>query len=190
MDLLSELAATVWPVLWPAIVVALLRMTDVALATVRTVMVVQSKRLAAAVAGGAEALVWLSAAGIVLGQVTPARIAGFAIGVAAGTTLGIELAARMKVGSITVRVYVPHRHDTATDGTRMDGSVVARELRLAGYAATVFTGVGRDGPVDMVLATVSRRQADEVLALARAVEPDVFAAFDSTPQPVFSAGRV
>lgn len=194
-----EALVSLWPIVWPAAAVALLRMTDVALATLRTVMVVQSKRLAAAAAGGMEALVWLSAAGIVLGDVTPARVAGFALGVAAGTALGIEVAARLKVGSVTVRVYVPRRDpefgmapSVEGDGLAapVDGHTVARALRAAGHAATVFTGVGRDGPVDMVLSTVPRRRADSVLRVARQVEPNVFASFDSTPQPVLSAGRV
>lgn len=190
IEAVTRAVGATWPVLWPAAAVALLRMTDVALATLRTVMVVQSKRLAAAAAGGAEALVWLSAAGIVLGDVTPARVAGFALGVAGGTALGIEVAARLKVGSVTVRVYVPHRPPFDPVHAAVDGHTVARVLRAEGHAATVFTGVGRDGPVDMVLATVARRQADAVLALARGVEPHVFASFDSTPQPVVSAARV
>lgn len=185
-------AAEVWTVLWPALAVAALRATDVTLTTVRTVLVVQSKRWAAAAVAGAEAGVWLSAAGIVFADTSPARVAGFVAGVAAGTAIGVSVIERLKVGSTTVRVYVPATQLDADGVTVVDGSRVADAIRGAGFAATVLTGQGRDGPVDMVLSTVPRRKADEVLAAARRVDDDAFASFDSTPRPALQtfAGRV
>ena len=192
MDQVFGQVATVWTVLWPALAVAALRATDVTLTTVRTVLVVQSKRWAAAAVAGAEAGVWLSAAGIVFADTSPARIAGFVAGVAAGTAIGVSLIERLKVGSTTVRVYVPATQLDPDGVTVVDGSRVADAIRRAGFAATVFTGQGRDGPVDMVLSTVSRRKADAVLAAARTVDQDAFASFDSDPRPVLqtTTGRV
>ena len=192
MEQVLGLAATVWTVLWPALAVAALRATDVTLTTVRTVLVVQSKRWAAAGVAGAEAGVWLSAAGIVFADTSPARVAGFVAGVAAGTAIGVSLIERLKVGSTTVRVYVPATQVGADGVTVVDGTRVADAIRQAGFAATVFTGQGRDGPVDMVLSTVPRRKAEQVLAAARTVDEDAFASFDSNPRPVLhaTAGRV
>ena len=185
-------AVTVWAVLWPALAVAALRTTDITLTTVRTVLVVQEKRWAAAVVAGAEAGVWLSAAGIVFADTSPARVAGFVAGVAAGTAIGVSVTSWLKVGSTTVRVYVPATQLDADGATVVDGSRVATAIREAGFAATVFAGKGRDGPVDMVLSTVPRRRADQVLAAARSVDHDAYASFDSTPRPVLQtfAGRV
>lgn len=192
MEQVFEQLATVWTVVWPALAVAALRATDVTLTTVRTVLVVQSKRWAAAAVAGAEAGVWLSAAGIVFADTSPARVAGFVAGVAAGTAIGVSLIERLKVGSTTVRVYVPATQLDADGVTVVDGSRVADTIRRAGFAATVFTGQGRDGPVDMVLSTVSRRKAEAVLAAARTVDEDAFASFDSDPRPVLqtTTGRV
>lgn len=192
MEQVFEQLTTVWTVVWPALAVAALRATDVTLTTVRTVLVVQSKRWAAAAVAGAEAGVWLSAAGIVFADTSPARVAGFVAGVAAGTAIGVSLIERLKVGSTTVRVYVPATQLDADGVTVVDGSRVADAIRRAGFAATVFTGQGRDGPVDMVLSTVSRRKAEAVLAAARTVDEDAFASFDSDPRPVLqtTTGRV
>jgi uncharacterized protein YebE (UPF0316 family) len=193
-DLLPFDPAGLWVVVWPAIAVAGLRVGDVTLNVFRTVFVVQERRLLAGMVAGGEAGLWLSAAGIVLADMTPVRAGGFVAGVAAGTALGVELARRMRLGMATVRIY--------TDATRTDpsgeplelGHLIAASIRAEGHGATVFRGTGYKGAVDMVLSTVRRRDADAVLAVARRVEPEVFAAVDNhlhpAPMSAVSAGRV
>lgn len=184
-----------WSLLWPALVIALLRVGDVSLNVFRTVLVVQERRLAAAIVAGIEASVWVTAAGIVFTNLTPIRIAGFVIGVAAGTATGMEVARRLRLGMTTVRIYADATR-LGQDGAPLNiGHVIAREIRTAGFGATVFRGSGLSGPVDMVLATVRRRDADKVLEIARTVDPSTFAAVDNSlhPAPVIpgdSAGRV
>jgi len=172
--------ATLWVLLWPAVAVALLRAADVSMNVFRVVFVVQGRRALAATAAGMEAGIWLAAAGIVLSDLTWARAAGFVVGVALGTAIGVELTARLKLGMKTVRIYV---HIEEGDRPYLDGHDVARALHHAGYRATVFRGEGYRGPVDMVLSTVRYREAEEVLALARSVAPNSFAAVDNSPHP-------
>ena len=184
----------VWQIVWPAIVIALLRIGDVSLNVFRTVFVVQERRWLAALVAAFEAGTWLAAAGIVFADMTPLRAAGFVIGVAAGTAIGVELTSRLRLGMATVRVYA--------DATGIDeagrpveaGAAVARAIHAAGYGATVFRGTGFGGPVDMVLSTVRRRDADAVLRAAREVAPAAFAAVDNSLHPApasrMTAGRV
>ncbi|MEX2504333.1 MAG: DUF2179 domain-containing protein [Egicoccus sp.] len=59
----------------------------------------------------------------------------------------------------------------------------------------MFRGTGYKGDVDMVLATVRRRDAERVLDIARSVDAMAFAAIDNSlhPAPVpgaATAGRV
>ena len=179
--------ATLWSAAWPALVVALLRITDVSIGVFRTVFVVQERRTLAACAAGLESTTWLAAAGIVFADITPIRFGGFVVGVALGTAIGVELTRRLRLGMATVRIY--------TDATRTDedgmplevGDAVARAIHAAGFGATVFRGRGYRGPVDMVLSTVRRRHAEKVLRIARGVDPDAFAAVDNSPIP--AAGR-
>ena len=63
------------------------------------------------------------------------------------------------------------------------GHRVARAIHASGYGATVFRGHGYKGPVDMVLSTVRRRNAQRVIELARLVDPAAFAVVDSLPTP-------
>lgn len=185
--------AVAWSVLWPALAVALLRITDVSLGVFRTVFVVQERRLLSALMAGLEAGTWLAAAGIVFADITPVRAAGFVVGVAAGTAIGVDVTRKLRLGMVTVRIY--------TDATRTDdegrplemGDAVARAIHAAGFGATVFRGRGYRGPVDMVLSTVRRRDAQAVLDVAREVDPIAYAAIDNSPIPApanHTVGRV
>lgn len=181
---------TVWTVVWPAFAIALLRICDVSLNVFRTVFVVQERRLFAALVAGAEASVWLAAAGIVFADMTPVRVAGFVVGVASGTALGIEVARRLRLGMTTVRIYAKATHVDA-DGQPL-GEAIAGAIRRSGHGATVFRGSGLNGPVDMVLSTVRRRDAEAVLAIARDIDPHTFAAVDNSlhPSPSMLSGTV
>jgi uncharacterized protein YebE (UPF0316 family) len=187
--------AGLWALLWPAVTIALLRIGDVSLNVFRVVFVVQERRLLAALVAGAEASVWLAAAGIVFADMTPVRIAGFIMGVAAGTAIGVTVAGRLRLGMTTVRVYADATR-TDADGKPLDlGHQIAREIHASGHGATVFRGTGFSGPVDMVLSTVRRRDAEQILAIARDVDPGTFAAIDNSlhPAPAMvasTAGRV
>jgi uncharacterized protein YebE (UPF0316 family) len=186
--------AALWALLWPAVGIALLRIGDVTLNVFRMVFVVQERRLLAALASAGEASMWLSAAGIVFANMSPLRAVGYVLGVAAGTAIGMEVAKRLRLGMATVRVYA--------DATRTDelglplelGHRIATAIREAGYAATVFRGHGLKGEVDMVLSTVRRRHAEEVVGLARSVDSTAMAAIDNSLNPAAvpagTSGRV
>jgi uncharacterized protein YebE (UPF0316 family) len=188
-DLSIDLAS-VWSLLWPALLIAALRAGDVSMNVFRVVFVVQGRRALAALAAGMEAGIWLAAAGIVLSDLTWMRAAGFVIGVALGTAIGVELAAHLRLGMKTVRIYV-HVEENID---HLDGHDVAHLLHLEGFRATVFRGHGYHGPVDMILSTVPYRDTERVLALARSVAPTAFAAVDNSPHPagapLASVGRV
>jgi uncharacterized protein YebE (UPF0316 family) len=114
---------------------------------------------------------------------TPMRAAGFVVGVATGTAIGVELTSRMRLGMSTVRVYTDAER-RGEDGRPLDlGERIAHEIREAGHGATVFRGRGYRGEVDMVLSTVRRRDAEAVLAIARRVDASSFAAVDNAIQP-------
>lgn len=180
-----------WSLLWPALLIALLRAADVSMNVFRVVFVVQGRRGLAALAAGLEGGIWLAAAGIVLADLTWLRAAGFVAGVALGTAIGVELSDRLKLGMKTVRIYVQPSEDA--EG-HLDGHDVAHLLHLEGFRATVFRGRGYKGQVDMVLSTVPYRDTERVLALARSMAPTSFAAVDNSPHPAAAAsaslGRV
>lgn len=187
------------PELLTALLIAVLRMSDVTLNVFKTVAVVQGRRVAAPLLQGAESLMWLGAAGIVFAEMSPIRVAGFAFGVVIGTVLGMEVVRKLQLGMVTVRIYSSAApRDTrsrADDAGSSDATatlarprIVLESLHQAGYRATVFRGEGREGHVEMTLCTVRRREANQVMELARQVAPDAFVSIDNDLHPATMQG--
>jgi uncharacterized protein YebE (UPF0316 family) len=172
-----------WLLLWPALVVALLRVGDVTVNVFKVTAVVNGKRGAASAFAALEAAIWLSAAGIVFTNLTLNRGIGFVIGVAAGTWIGMLVVDRAKFGLVTVRVFVG-----AGAGRELAGHVIAERIRRDGHGATLFQGWGQRGEVHMILSVVKRRLASRVVDLVERTDPDAFVALDNTPGPSSSVG--
>ncbi len=111
----------------PGLAVALLRAGDVLLAVVKTTHIVNGSRHLAAIFAGLESSLWLSAAGIVFAEPSPARSVGFVVGVATGTWTGMALVHALRVGMVTVRVFVPTGADQ-----ELAGHAVASAMREQG----------------------------------------------------------
>ncbi len=184
-----------WTLLWPALAIAGLRTTDVTLNVFKTIAIVRGRRRAAAVLQGAESAVWLAAAGIVFSDMTPMRAAGFVIGVMLGTVVGMNVVRKLQLGMVTVRIYasVGPQVASAEPGGPDDTAVLGRPrmvqhaLHEAGFRATTFRGEGRDGEVEMILATVRRKDAEQVMELARQIAPEAFVSVDNDLYPANSA---
>lgn len=180
-SLLAVDTSAVWSALWPALLIAILRVGDVTLNVFRTVFTVSGKRPQAALASGAESLLWVSAAGIVFSQMTPIRTAGFVVGVATGTWVGMAIVHRLRLGMVTVRIYSSGPDPALSPGVvgGPSGQRIMHRLHEAGFGATVFEGRGYRGPVEMVLSTVRRRDVDRVIEVARRTDADAFIAVDN-----------
>lgn len=141
MSLITDLdLLALWAAMWPAVTIALLRIRDVALNVLRVVFVVQERQLLAATAAALEATMWLTAAGIVLSDITPTRAAGFVIGVGAGTAIGVRITRALRLGMVTVRIYVDVAR-TDHDGRPLDlGRGIAHALHPVAGPTTVSAG--------------------------------------------------
>lgn len=142
------------------------RLTDVSLSTIRFMMMVRGKRLAASVLGLFEILVWIIALGRVLqGLDNPIKIALYSLGFASGIYVGQYLEEKMAVGVTSLQI-IPHRQEAT-------GEMVAA-LRAMGSGVTVLTGEGRSGPRQVLLVTVQRKSLKTVLKETRQHDPDAF----------------
>ncbi len=188
MDLLSALPGSPqewWALLWPAIVVALLRIGDVTVNVFKVTCVVGGKRLAAAAFAALEAAIWLSAAGIVFSDLTLVRAAGFVTGVAAGTWIGMLVVDRARIGLVTVRVFA-----AASGGRELAGHIIAERIRRAGHGATLFTGWGQRGEVHMVLSVVKRKHLSQLIETIEKTDPNAFVAVDNEVHNSTAGARV
>jgi uncharacterized protein YebE (UPF0316 family) len=148
-----------------------LRLIDVALATVRIVLLGRGKKGTAATLALIEGLIWVVAITRVLsaGLDDPARIVAFAAGFAAGTFVGALVEERLALGQSLVRIVAP-----------VSTPPVADALRAEGYGATVINGDGMDGEVRLTFTVVPRKKLKEVTALVHQVNPGAYVTVDQT----------
>jgi uncharacterized protein YebE (UPF0316 family) len=147
------------------------RIVDQSLSTVRTIAIVQGRKLTAFFLGFVEVTIWLTVISQVLNKVKDEPWLGlfYALGFSTGNYLGILLEKRLAIGNVMLRVISSRR-----------GREIAETLRQSGHAVTTFSGEGKYGPVLEVLVVCPRRMLNGMLARVRAIEPDAFYVTEST----------
>jgi uncharacterized protein YebE (UPF0316 family) len=141
------------------VLIYLARICDVSFGTVRTLMVVNGSRRIAFLLGFFEVLIWVVAASKVLRHLDqPFFAVMFALGAATGSFVGMTIERRVALGEQIVRVF-----------TRRGGEVVMA-LRQSGFPAIELDGRDAAGPVALLFVGVLRRNARQVIELARDVD--------------------
>jgi uncharacterized protein YebE (UPF0316 family) len=88
-----------------AVIIGLLRIGDVSLFTLRTVMILQGRRALATTIGFVESLIFIFAISQVISGVTSwQHMIGYAGGFAAGTYIGLMLEQLFAIGHLQLRV--------------------------------------------------------------------------------------
>lgn len=147
-----------------------LRALDVAMATVRIVLLSRGKKGTAAAIGFFEALIWVIAVARVLSALDdPARMVAFAAGFAAGTYIGSMVEEWLAIGQVLVRIVTPS-----------SAPPIAALLRERGFGATVVNGDGMQGEVRVIFSVMPRKSVDDVLALVGELSPDAYVTIDDT----------
>jgi uncharacterized protein YebE (UPF0316 family) len=153
-----------WEVLATCFLIIAARVGDVSLGTLRTVCVINGRRLAAWSLGFVEVLIWILVVSTIIATVRDNILYAFAyaLGFATGTFVGITIEQRLAFGEQVIRVFSRAGHE------------LARILRAEGYGITEFEGRGRDGPVQMLFIETRRRDVPLVVRRARSVDPECF----------------
>lgn len=145
-----------------AILIFAARVTDVAMSTVRTILVFRSYRFLAAAIGFFEVLVWLLAVTQVMRHLDQWYLAlAYAAGFATGNVVGIWIEGKLAVGSELVRAI------SEDIGIRL-----ADSLRRNGYGVTEMQGVGDKGQaIEICLVVERRRRVRELLDVIYGIDP-------------------
>ncbi len=149
---------------WGPLVIFLLRVVDVSMGTMRTLLMVRGHRVAAPALSFFEILVWLVAAGAAVQNLaSPLHAVSYAAGFAAGTATGLWIEDRMALGVATVQAFSRDPHPE-----------LAETLREEGYGVTRVSGEGREGPISILSTVVRRRNLDDVIHRIESADPDAF----------------
>lgn len=147
-----------------ALLIFALRLADVALGTVRSVLVMRGIRPVAALVGFFEILIWVFAVSQVMSHLDHlANVFAYAAGYSSGILLGMVIEERMALGVVVVNIVTP------------SGETMARAIRQAGFGATTLPGAGGSSDVDLIRVVSPRRRSRELLALCRELCPGCFA---------------
>jgi uncharacterized protein YebE (UPF0316 family) len=145
------------------VLIVVARITDVTLDTVRTVAIVQGRRVFAAILGFFEAVIYVTAiAKVLLNMDHPIYALAYGLGFAMGTFLGITIEQRLAFGLQVVSLF-----------TR-SGAEVAKSLISAGYRVAKVLGHIRDGEVSILYVEVPRKQTRKLISDAAAVDETCF----------------
>lgn len=157
-----------------ALLIFLLRITDVSIGTLRVLYTVRGKRAVAAVLGVLESGIFIVAIARVFRDLNdnPLNMVGYACGFATGTALGMTLEKWIASGFILVRII-----------SREKGGKMLEALREANFGVTKITGEGREGPVLILFIVAQRKRGKALLEMTQTIDPQAFV----TIEPVGTA---
>jgi len=160
------------PVWGLAALIFLLRVADVSVGTMRTIVVVNGRIRLSVALGFVEVLIWIIAVSQVILRLreSPVLVVAYAGGFAAGNAVGILVERRLALGQCVVRMI------------SNEGELVAGALASIGRVRGVFRSETDTPSARLVFATLPRSDLPEAVRRARAVDPDVFYVVDRFSQ--------
>ena len=157
-------------VLMGAILIFFLRVIGVAISTIRVLVMMRGKKVAAFVAGFFEVLTYVIAIGEVVNNLDNVwNVLGYCLGFSVGTVAGMLLDERTASGFANVRIISRYKAQSIID-----------EIHKAGHGATVGWGHGRGGTVGMIVAVVRRKEVDRICTIAESIDPNAFITIEDT----------
>ena len=170
MDILSLSSQ----VLGAACLIFVLRVTDVSMGTVRTVMIIRGMRKWAALIGFIEVTIWVVAISQVMSNLdTVWTILGYSGGFATGTLLGMWIEGKLAFGHMDVHII-----------SMTKGQEIAQKARQAGFGATLLQAEGQSGPVYLIDVVAPRKQIAALLRLVNEVDATSFVTVEEARQVV------
>lgn len=151
----------------------LLRVVNMALDTVRALMVMRGRKGITWILGFIQTLIYVYVLTTVIQDLDNlANLLAYAGGFATGNVVGMWVEERIALGFVHLRVISPLR-----------GAAVAEGLREEGYAVTEFSGRGRDGTVTALDVSVQRKNANKVRKIIEDLDENAFITSENL-QPV------
>lgn len=147
-----------------AILIAGMRVCDVTIGTMRTILVIQGKKYLAGLAGFFEVLIWITAMRYIVQHMDQTiNLFGYAGGFALGNILGITLEQKIGLGFIQLNVISRHCTDRIAD-----------MLRKSKYGVTILPGEGAAGGVAVLVVVLKRKQQRTAVKMIESIDPSAF----------------
>jgi len=152
-----------------AFMIMCMRIVDVTISTIRTLMVVQGRKYIAGFLGFVEVTIWVFAIRHIMMHIDNLwNILGYSTGFGLGNIIGITLEQKFGLGFI--QVYIISRHDT---------DKIADELRKNKFGVTILPAEGGSGGQAIIVTVISRKRQKELFELVERIDPNAFITIQS-----------
>jgi len=170
---MSELFQQEWFTLYGIpVLIALARIADVSIGTLRIIFVSKGLRLWAPILGFFEVTIWLLAISKVMENLTnPINYIAYAIGFSLGNYIGMYIESRLAIGMVVVRII-----------TKRDSHILVAALRALRYSITVVEGEGNNGAVNIIFTVIKRSDITRVRELIALHNPQAVYSIEDVRQ--------
>ncbi|HAE92268.1 DUF2179 domain-containing protein [Tissierella praeacuta] len=141
------------------------RVSDVSLATIRTLMVVQGRRWQAALIGFFEVSIYVTALSKVVGNLdNPLNLLSYALGFACGNYLGITIENKIALGNLATQIIL----------NKPDNKELLQILRQNGFGVTVVIGQGLEGSKEIFNVAINRKDLPNLKKIVYEYDKNAF----------------
>lgn len=141
------------------------RVIDVSMATTRTLMVVQGRRLQAAFIGFFEVGIYVTALGRVVSSLdNPFNLLAYCLGFAAGNFVGITIENKIALGNLSAQIILKTSNNEE----------LVNQLRQNGFGVTILEGQGIEGPREVLNVALNRKDLTKLKNLVDSIDKHAF----------------
>ncbi len=146
------------------------RVIDMSMSTIRTLMVMQSRKLTAAVIGFFEVGIYVAVLGKVVGGLdNPWNLLAYCAGFATGNYIGILLENKIALGNLSAQIILR----TANNDILVDS------LRKEKFGVTVIEGQGIEGPREILNVALNRKDLQRLKQLVDGIDKHAYITVNS-----------
>lgn len=147
-----------------ALLIMFMRICDVSIGTMRTILVVQGKKYYAGLAGMIEVLIWVFAIRYIFQNLDEViNLFGYAIGFGIGNILGITIEQKIGLGFAQLNII-----------SRMASEKIIELLRKEKYGVTVLPAHVVTGQLSIIVVIVPRKFQKKLIKLIESIDSNAF----------------
>lgn len=147
-----------------AVLIMLMRIADVSIGTMRTILVVQGRKYLAGIAGFCEVLIWVFAIRFIMQHLDNiANLFGYAMGFGIGNIVGISIEQKIGLGFVQLNIISRYFTDKIAD-----------ELRKLKFGVTILPAEGGSGGVSIIVIIIPRKFQKKVINLIESIDNQAF----------------
>ncbi len=160
------------------LLIALARVVDVSIGTLKIILISRGNKMLAPVLGFFEVLVWLMAVTRIFQNLDNwACYIAYAFGFAIGTYVGIRIEEKLALGVLLIRII-----------TREDATKLIKILRREGFGVTAIRAEGSSGEVGILYSVIKRKSIKNYVEKIKEYNPKAFYTIEDirfVSQPVY-----